>query len=728
MDVFAHLGLTPDADERAIRRAYAAKLKECRPDEDPDGFARLVEARDGALALARFRDRVGGTLRWVDDDGLPPTAEPHETAAPEEDPAPSPTTAPSPLDDPSQPRPGGERRPMEELLAWFDGHLRAGVADDPHALDGALRRVSELPLTLRGEFEERLALLLDTALPALRIAGRRVEPLVTAIAAEFGWLTATRRLAEFFDPPDGTQALPTAIFHIVSQIPEPRRDENGVPVIDTFDLVTSLGGQEHPTVDYARRARESGRMGPSWSRMPFVAPAAWFARFYGFGALAASLVVTGLVFALTDSPATPFEAILCLAVLVATYALHLAFGFYSGRWGLLVIHRRTGQAHAAGLRRRDALRAQALTSRWTKPAATLGFAVAVFLHYTMLTTVFEIWLTPGKVAETAPIASRYGAVVDRTVAFGLSRLRARLAGEIGDRTHHFRKLAPFSSRLTEVVHDRITQDQLAAIATMDAEALREFRRRHGTLRSEAFAGHAAALERALAMVRPGGEVLLDAARRHPWLGDADRDRIGRTAEDLFEAITSPYGLSALLDQPRDRLARLLDRRLALVEDQSCIEVVAARTLGAVGLNGDGCPIVSRPHSPRDVDGILALPLRLGGLRDFADEITAVLRSGADVTRSAFAADPFGYAGGLLKSFTDRVALVEEGIALAGPLVPADLTAALAASGRRAAFASTLPGRFRNLPRQRRREIFADPQTWLPAFLGNAYAEFASRGF
>ena len=43
------LGLTPDADSRAIKRQYAALLKKTRPDDDPEGFQRLREAYEVAL-------------------------------------------------------------------------------------------------------------------------------------------------------------------------------------------------------------------------------------------------------------------------------------------------------------------------------------------------------------------------------------------------------------------------------------------------------------------------------------------------------------------------------------------------------------------------------------------------------------------------------------------------------------------------------------------------------
>jgi hypothetical protein len=49
------LGLGPDADERAVKRAYAAKLKTVRPDADPEGFQRLHAAYQEALEWVRER-------------------------------------------------------------------------------------------------------------------------------------------------------------------------------------------------------------------------------------------------------------------------------------------------------------------------------------------------------------------------------------------------------------------------------------------------------------------------------------------------------------------------------------------------------------------------------------------------------------------------------------------------------------------------------------------------
>jgi hypothetical protein len=51
----AHLDLPPDADERAIKRAYAVKLRTTRPDEDPEGFQQLNDAYQTALEMLRHR-------------------------------------------------------------------------------------------------------------------------------------------------------------------------------------------------------------------------------------------------------------------------------------------------------------------------------------------------------------------------------------------------------------------------------------------------------------------------------------------------------------------------------------------------------------------------------------------------------------------------------------------------------------------------------------------------
>lgn len=55
MDCWSVLELPDDADARTIKRSYARLLKIFRPDEDPEGFQRLREAYEKALAVAQWR-------------------------------------------------------------------------------------------------------------------------------------------------------------------------------------------------------------------------------------------------------------------------------------------------------------------------------------------------------------------------------------------------------------------------------------------------------------------------------------------------------------------------------------------------------------------------------------------------------------------------------------------------------------------------------------------------
>jgi|GEM_PF-5242583 len=51
------LGIPPTRDVRAIKRAYAARLKHCQPEDDPEGFRRLHQAYSGALQHAQAGQR-----------------------------------------------------------------------------------------------------------------------------------------------------------------------------------------------------------------------------------------------------------------------------------------------------------------------------------------------------------------------------------------------------------------------------------------------------------------------------------------------------------------------------------------------------------------------------------------------------------------------------------------------------------------------------------------------
>lgn len=62
MNPFAVLGLSADADEAQIKRAYAKLLRANRPDDDPAGFQRLNEAYQHCLEWARRRAAAAAAL------------------------------------------------------------------------------------------------------------------------------------------------------------------------------------------------------------------------------------------------------------------------------------------------------------------------------------------------------------------------------------------------------------------------------------------------------------------------------------------------------------------------------------------------------------------------------------------------------------------------------------------------------------------------------------------
>lgn len=84
------LGLDAGADERAIKRAYAQRLRTARPDEDPVAFQALHEAYQEALQWARNR------AQWQEEGSAEALSIPPADNSPPVSPAPY--DSPSPMD------------------------------------------------------------------------------------------------------------------------------------------------------------------------------------------------------------------------------------------------------------------------------------------------------------------------------------------------------------------------------------------------------------------------------------------------------------------------------------------------------------------------------------------------------------------------------------------------------------------------------------------------------
>ncbi|GAA4804673.1 J domain-containing protein [Lysobacter hankyongensis] len=189
------LGVGPDADERAIKRAYAAKLKTTRPEEDPQGFQALNEAYRAALAwCADVRTRsTDADIAAKPGEAKDEAPSDEETSRATRDAAAAPPSDPdagTPSGSNAQPVPGYRARTQmrdvardaADLDALLEDCLRAAYDEDP----GMLRAwVTEHPalwsLQRKRQIGEHLLGLLDARRPPVP------ERNFDALAEHFGY-------------------------------------------------------------------------------------------------------------------------------------------------------------------------------------------------------------------------------------------------------------------------------------------------------------------------------------------------------------------------------------------------------------------------------------------------------------------------------------------------------------------------------------------------------------
>lgn len=167
---FRRLGLLPDADARAVRRAYACELKKIDQALDAPGFQQLRTAYDAALESAHRQVESGASTA------------PDEVAA-----ASVATSAPLPLTPSAEQMADAAADDFCAVLAQLGGQYRGG-GDLPYqeALRQALAGERLFNIDARHGFELRVAVLL--------VRGWRPghEALLVAAATVFGWSLAAR--------------------------------------------------------------------------------------------------------------------------------------------------------------------------------------------------------------------------------------------------------------------------------------------------------------------------------------------------------------------------------------------------------------------------------------------------------------------------------------------------------------------------------------------------------
>ncbi|RVU14675.1 hypothetical protein [Methylobacterium oryzihabitans] len=224
---WALLDLAPTRDAAAIRRAYARRLKQTRPDDDPEGFQALLAARDRALAEAR-RDPPDEPAEPGDD--APPVPEPAAAFSPAAAPEPAPEVIAAPVvrdldpqvEDVTPPEPpspvvvdvapleaGGADWAQAFHLAEHLPPLDRGAGDD---LADWLARARRLPHEPRRDLEAALLQALFAAWrePDGRLTARRVaatRPALLLAAPVFGWPREDAVLAASLPPGDAALAV-----------------------------------------------------------------------------------------------------------------------------------------------------------------------------------------------------------------------------------------------------------------------------------------------------------------------------------------------------------------------------------------------------------------------------------------------------------------------------------------------------------------------------------------
>jgi hypothetical protein len=358
------LDIPPTADESAIRKAYAAKLRLTRPDEDPKGFQELREARDAALAQSRFLDQEDNDDQAsafelpdatpVEDAGL--LSEVAQSLAQGESGAtaevgtvvlvdPHDITAIEPDDDASEVLESlnkvGTPHPWRDLKSqWadvFDAMEADSLANQGYNMWIVLPRLLDDVRQTSGRLPDGADFGSASQSVASKVLGA-YAPILQDFERRFGILHQDTILLEYMSEEDA-RALTSALTIAVGRElpPQPRiRQEINVEAIEEHH-VQAAWANDPKMLDYYHKALEKDEFPWSFNFLAllFPLPVALYYRLNGAAAFSAVLVFANAIFAVMikngmDAPFAPFASTFYLIV-----ALAIAFNWRRMRMNAL---------------------------------------------------------------------------------------------------------------------------------------------------------------------------------------------------------------------------------------------------------------------------------------------------------------------------------------------------------------------------------------------------------
>jgi hypothetical protein len=332
---WSHLGIEPTDDQKAIRKAYAVKLRETRPDEDPAGFQALLEARDHALNESRYLQIRGVSVQdeppqEIDErPAAPDDLDPVVTVVVQAPPAPLLHEAESSagvveiaLDSPADVEEEEDETDIEQFLD------EVGTPHPWHTLQSQWSRVFDA--LERAPFEDYFYLthrVLDQLIEAIR---RQVgvipdipnwQPVMQAseqgplgpyaeilrdLESRFQYLKQDTILLEYLDE-DKARDMTNALTVAVGRAPNSQSISRPIVNVEEINMsfVDAAFAGEPKMRDYYTAARKTDRFPRAFSivALLFPLPTALYYRLYGVAALLGVLMALNTAFSTLDPPA-----------------------------------------------------------------------------------------------------------------------------------------------------------------------------------------------------------------------------------------------------------------------------------------------------------------------------------------------------------------------------------------------------------------------------------------